>query len=409
MAPPSRDMQLIGKYLDGHPAPEELADLQRRLREAPEAAEAFAAAARVDAWLAGHFREEKGARDVAAVFRQVEAGRPAASRQPGAAPRWRSSKVLAAAAVVVLACGAGLWLYLGGLPATSHQVLAGRVMTGGAEATVIPQGARIRVADSAPAVIRLTDGSRATLEASSVAVLHGRAAGRRQLVELDAGGGTFQVAKAKGDFEVKTPLGRVTALGTEFSVRLAAAANGHEKEGEHPRAGRRALAVAVLSGAVQVEFAGQTHTLQAGDSRVFTPEAEKKARVVQCSGVLTAVEASAITVAVKKGERAVAETLTIAVDKDTKVLMETDEMESVPGEGGKMKQRPKVAEGTIADFKIGQQADVTYAAEENRAVRVFIHRPVPPRRDNEETRAPLSSERPGRGKEPGLPPRPPQD
>jgi len=378
MAPSSRDMQLIGKYLDGQPAPEELADLQQRLREAPDAAEAFAAAARMDAWLAGHFREEKGARDVAAVFREVEAGRPAAARQPGAAPRWRSLKVWAAAAVVVLVCGAGLWLYLGGLPGTSHQVLDGRVMTGGAEATVIPQGARIRVADSAPAVIRLTDGSRATLEASSVAVLHGRAAGRRQLVELDAGGGTFQVAKAKGDFEVKTPLGRVTALGTEFSVRILAG-NERGKESDREAGGRRALAVAVASGTVQVEFAGQTHTLQAGDSRVFTHEAEKKARVVQCSGLLTAVEASAITVAVKKGERAAAETQTIAVDKDTKVLMETDQMESVPGEGGKMKQRPKVAEGTPADFKVGRQVTVAYTEDGPKAVKVLIHRPAPPR------------------------------
>jgi len=71
-------------------------------------------------------------------------------------------------------------------------------------------------------------------------------------------------------------------------------------------------------------------------------EGEGKAKTVNISGELAKVDTGWIEVSVKKGEKAAAETKTIAVDAGTKVLIETDQMESVPGEGGKMKQKPKV-------------------------------------------------------------------
>ena len=105
-------------------------------------------------------------------------------------------------------------------------------------------------------------------------------------------------------------------------------------------------------------------------------EGEGKAKTVTVAGELVNVETGFIAVAVKKGERAAAETKTIAVDGDTKVLIETDEMESVPGEGGKMKQRPKIAEGTLADLKVGQRVMVGCIADGSKALKILVQRVV---------------------------------
>ena len=127
------------------------------------------------------------------------------------------------------------------------------------------------MAGNTNAVIRLGDGSRAELEPDASVVLHGATDGLRELVELEEGGASFQVEKANGRFRLHTRLGSVTALGTEFSVRLLpcqdqgkAAMNMHSMM----------LAVAVLAGTVQVEFSGRTYVLAGGQERVFGEEQE---------------------------------------------------------------------------------------------------------------------------------------
>jgi hypothetical protein len=98
------------------------------------------------------------------------------------------------------------------------------------------------------------------------AVLRGSTAGARQWIELNEGGGTFRVEKAEGQFQVVTAVGSVTALGTEFSVRLVPSNN----QGDTNMSVRGvALAVAVLAGMVQVESDGKTNVLGAGESQVF--------------------------------------------------------------------------------------------------------------------------------------------
>lgn len=391
MPPSPRDIALIDKYFDGAASPADLAELDARLKAASDVADALADAGRLDAWLSEHFREEKGVRDVGAIIQAVEAAQPAGRPAPARPAPWRSRAtwVAAAAAVVLLAAGAGVWLYLSGPSENLHRVLDGQVLVDGVPAATIPDGARVRAVGAGPAVIRLTDGSKATLEPASEAVLHGRRGDRRQLVELVAGGGTFQVAKGDGAFEVETALGRVTALGTEFSVRLVPAPR-REKEPARADAAHLAMAVAVQSGTVQVTFAGQTHVLAAGQNRVFAHEGPPKPKEVQLTGRVVRIEPQALTI-VRKRENA-DETRTVALDGDTKILVETDQVDLVPGEGGRMQQRPKVVAGTVADLKVGRQVTVVCTDEGRRAVKVLVQRAAPPKlnRDREENPRPAT-------------------
>jgi hypothetical protein len=105
-------------------------------------------------------------------------------------------------------------------------------------------------------------------------------------------------------------------------------------------------------------------------------EENKGPKPVTVAGELVKVETGSIAVAVKKGERAAAETKTIAVDADTRILIETDEMESVPGEGGKMKQKPKIVEGALADLKAGQRVMVGCIADGSKALKILVQRVV---------------------------------
>ncbi len=393
MALSLHDIELIDKYLDGHASSEELAELDRRLKDEPRLADILAAVGRMDAWLAEHFRVEKGVRDVAAVFQEIETGRPAAGRPQNAVTHWRPRRqwFAAAAAIIAVCAGLGLWLYLGGASEMFNEVLDGRVLADGTEATRIPDGATISVVGPAAAAIRLTDGSRATFEPSSEAVLHGRAGGRQQLVELVAGGGAFQVARNVGGFEVKTALGSVTALGTEFSVRLLPS-GGRERNADPAGPDQTVLAVAVQSGSVQVEFAGQTYVLREGQDRTFAHEGKRWPKEITISGEVTKVEADSIAILSKGGDTRPDQTKRVTVDSTAKVLIETDQMESVPGEGGKMKDRPKTAEGSLSDLKVGQRVTVTCTEDAAKALKVLVLRTAPPKPSREgEGKAPAPS------------------
>ncbi|MCX5676502.1 MAG: hypothetical protein NTX87_15990 [Planctomycetota bacterium] len=103
---------------------------------------------------------------------------------------------------------------------------------------------------------------------------------------------------------------------------------------------------------------------------------EAAQKTAKFSGLLTEVQGTTLTLTRKTDEGKSTESKTFNVDTQaTKVLIETDQMESVPGEGGKTVQRPKVIEGTLADLKIGQQVDVVYLVEGTKAVKVFARRP----------------------------------
>ncbi|MCX5684774.1 MAG: hypothetical protein NT049_13950 [Planctomycetota bacterium] len=104
---------------------------------------------------------------------------------------------------------------------------------------------------------------------------------------------------------------------------------------------------------------------------------EAAQKTAKFSGLLTEVQGTTLTLTRKTDEGGKnTESKTFNVDaQTTKIFIETDQMESVPGEGGKTKQRAKVIEGTLADLKIGQQVDVAYLIEGTKAVKVLAHRP----------------------------------
>jgi hypothetical protein len=133
-----------------------------------------------------------------------------------------------------------------------------------------------------------------------------------------------------------------------------------------------------------VTFAGQTHVLAAGQNRVFAHEEPAKSKEVQLTGRVVRIEPQALTI-VRKRENA-DETRTVALDGDTKILVETDQVDLVPGEGGRMQQRPKVVAGTVADLKVGRLVTVVCTDEGKRAVKVLVQRAAPPKPNRDRDR-----------------------
>ncbi len=243
----SERQTLIAGYFDG--------DLDAAAREE------LAALLEHDASAAGEFDE---ALHIEALLRAAH------TELPSSGARRRSPWRLAAVAAAVLAAATGAWL--GSRESTDHQVLAGRVLVDGQEVSRIPEGAALEVAGNGPATIRLADGSRAELSPASRAVLCGGVGELRQVVKLDRGKGDFNVEKGAKKFRVDTPVGKVTVLGTEFSVELRPAVS----KGEGKMKGKMALAlvVAVAAGSVRVDFDGKEHVLSVGQQRVFGRERE---------------------------------------------------------------------------------------------------------------------------------------
>jgi hypothetical protein len=122
----------------------------------------------------------------------------------------------------------------------------------------------VSVVGDAAAVIRLDDASTAELAPGSRAVFAGARGAVRQLVELRAGKGSFEVAHEPRAFEVRTSVGSVTVTGTEFTVELREATLGRAEP-------RLAMLVEVASGSVEVEHEGERTALAAGERRSFPP------------------------------------------------------------------------------------------------------------------------------------------
>lgn len=270
MENPQRTAELIRRYLDGECTDQESAELSQQLRENPQAAESFADAARMDALLTTLLRTERQSSEVLsrlALERPDGEDAVVAEVPKPTMRRWRRFHWLAIAVVAVSLLVAILYLPWQNDPGgQSCEVLSGNVLVEGVGKMRIREGSTIRVAGKTRAAIRLSDGSHIELEPATRAILHGQSQGRRQVVELLQGGGTFRVEKVPGDFQVATNLGTVTVLGTRFSVWIAPPGN---SKGANANPQSAALAVAVLVGSVQVEVAGKTYVLGSGENRVF--------------------------------------------------------------------------------------------------------------------------------------------
>ena len=100
------------------------------------------------------------------------------------------------------------------------RVASGNVLVDGQPGDRIAEGSTLSVTGPAPAVIDLSDGSRATLDPATQLTLRGRVDSTRQVLHLTAGGGQFQVPYGGGQFRIDTPAGSVTVLGTQFTAVL---------------------------------------------------------------------------------------------------------------------------------------------------------------------------------------------
>lgn len=269
----------LQKYRDGALSDDELAQLQAALLAERALAERFAQVTRTDALLESLLSQDAAARHVAALVQQIEQMEPG-GRLPAARRRTRAASRLgwaAAAAALLVLGGLGVWwaaMSVGNpSPAdnVSHAVVAGQVLVNGSAAERLRDGTALVVGPSAPAVIRLADGSEAQLQSSTRAVLHGRRDAVRQVVELLKGGGTFRVTQGAGRFRVETGVGSVTALGTEFSVELLP----DQPPPGAPRNRRDdALQVSVASGIVEVEYGRHMLLMAGGEEALFRDDRE---------------------------------------------------------------------------------------------------------------------------------------
>ena len=99
-----------------------------------------------------------------------------------------------------------------------------------------------------------------------------------------------------------------------------------------------------------------------------------KAKTTKVSGMVAKVDATSLTVTVKKGKGAPAEDKTVEIGPTVKVQVQTAEDETVTTKKGKELKRPKVADGALADVKAGKRVTVTVAEDGKKAVSILVHR-----------------------------------
>lgn len=284
MNDPSRAMQLVERYFDRALSESEVIELERRLADDADVCDAFAAAAQEDQRLRDFFRGEHCRSRADEILRTViaTAATQRASPQTQHGPAVRSAQNsrkralgwCAAAALLLMSGAAIYWKWnpirQSGPPA--HELIAGAIAVNGVQTAHIPQGVGVEVTSSTHAIIRLVDGSLAELAPASRAVFQGPVGSFRQVIALDKGTGRFQVEKGGREFRVETPVGSITALGTEFTVEVRQPEQADVPDTD--AAMNRGLVVAVLAGQVEVSYGDQTYPLALGDDRIYFAEAK---------------------------------------------------------------------------------------------------------------------------------------
>ncbi len=258
---------LLGRFLDEELSPAELKSLAGFLASNKDCAKAFDSAVHLESLLAvTHCPAPSPARISANIRRRLRGG--------------MRRLLMFTAAASILAAVFGSWMafrkpdLIPGKP--QHTLLSGQVMVNGqpSHSKHIPENSSIENSGNKAALIRLADGSMATLATGSRIILKGSDQKTRQIVELHQGRSSFKVKTEPRQFRVDTPLGRITVLGTEFSVALKVPLQ--KEQGENKMKTKLAflLAVAVTAGTVRVDFNGKEDILTAGASKVFGAESE---------------------------------------------------------------------------------------------------------------------------------------
>jgi len=196
---------------------------------------------------------------------------------------WRSVRVMAIAAMLLIAVG--LMLFFGRYP-EPEAYGAYRVVGGGP----VKRGSVI-VAEGGPARVVLGGYCRVSLEAgSSVQIAGGK---RAEEVVLRQGGATCRADRGVGTFAVRSDVGSVSVTGTEFAVKMI------EDQGDNDMFGKR-MAVSVITGAVLVSGTWGEMTLQAGQ-QATTPPPEAILRKIVAGLKLPAVEQKKIDAILSTG------------------------------------------------------------------------------------------------------------
>lgn len=299
--------ELIQKYLDERASEAELAELEILLTTNQEVADAFAAATRLHASLRNHFQKQYKIDQIARLLDQSAASSTGAGLQPEAVPsesvglpstaaakppgsifvplrgsphesrRARRLKPIprilkasrrakwVAAVVLLVAVGAATWFAADRGASDLPRVVAGRVVVAGRDVATIPAAALFDVMGSEQATIELPGGTRIELAAATQAKI--RSEPQQTVVQLVTGGGQFHVPPDRARVRIETPLGTVTATGSQFSVNLMTASAVQFSVTEPIKLPH--LTVVVASGAITIERGGLKTTLTAGDERVF--------------------------------------------------------------------------------------------------------------------------------------------
>jgi len=248
--------ELLDAYLLGELSEEQSAQLQEALQSDPAARRRFVQTVLIEAHLHRLARSE-AVSPTPRQQRPPEAG-PRRHRTLGGIARLRR---LALAAVALVAVGAiAVFYFVRQGSGTFARVVSGNVLVDGQTRDRIAEGATLSVPGPTPAVIDLSDGSRATLDPGTQLTLRGRVDTTRQVLHLTSGGGQFQVPHGGGQFRIDTPAGSITVLGTQFTAVL--------------RSPRR-LFLSVAAGTVRFDREGETFALSTGQSRTFGPEPDR--------------------------------------------------------------------------------------------------------------------------------------
>ena len=312
--------RLIRNYFDDLATDNEVAKLNALLSDNPEIADEFVGVQRIESLLHEYFTDLHSTHEVEEILGSVAnraiprvatlsvtpAEKIATLKIQGTAHRPSGRVPWLITVIVMLAVGIGLFAVI--QPSNDsrvvagevHQVVSGRVAVDGVAALQVPSGSRIEVLSDSDAVIRLADGSVAEFAPSSRAVIRGRRDQVRQVIELEHGRGDFQVKQAEGTFRVDTPVGSVTALGTEFSVELQPESMGATVVNNPVAMG---LVVAVLAGNVEVDYEGNRYELALGEDRVFEKSPKPAKPKPDQSGVVVKVSDDGASFTIKQAAK----------------------------------------------------------------------------------------------------------
>ena len=247
MAPTPPIRELIGKYLDRAATDADVAELARRLREDRDAADAFARACRLDAWLSKRFREDKNGERFTAALEEAERNRP--PRRRGRRRFARAAAAVAAAAVAVLC-----WAVLGSRYPQPEVTGTFRIREGG----TLRRGAVVE-AGSEGAALTLGGYCRVAIDPNSVVRVSGSQ--RRESIILERGRVVCDVERGAGEFTVETELCTVSVEGTRFAVELLESQGGRAMLSKH-------VLVKVFAGAVLVAAGGLHDVVAAGEQKL---------------------------------------------------------------------------------------------------------------------------------------------